>query len=400
MPASIPTLANDFFAESIQIRRHLHQFPELAFEEYQTAAFVQDVLAPLGLPAQTNVAKTGLVFTLEGAHAGPVLALRSDMDALPIVEQNTFAFASQHAGVMHACGHDAHLASLLIAAKILHAKRDELHGTIRFVFLPSEERIHGGAKVMMEEGVLEANAFSGKTERIIGQHVAPDLPTGTIGVRGGMYMASADEIYITIHGQGGHAAAPHKLQADAVLAASHVVVALQSLISRNRPPDAPSVLSFGRLIADGATNIIPESVRLEGTLRAMDETWRFRAHELIRRVVHHTAEAYGATATVDVRVGYPCLYNDPAMTAFVREQALAYVGQKNTIDLDLWFAAEDFAWYLQEIPGTFYRLGTGSKAADSEWGLHHPRFTIDEEALRVGPGFMAQLALAYGQNPV
>lgn len=397
--SKIKALADAHFPETVRMRRHLHQYPELAFEEYETARFVYEQLADLrDLHIQTEVAKTGLVVTLEGAQAGPVVALRADMDALPILEQNTFPFASRHAGKMHACGHDGHTSCLITVAKMLHELRSDLRGTVRFLFQPSEERIPGGAKVMLAEGALAANPRSAAPAHIFGQHVAPDLPTGTIGVRGGMYMASSEELFFTIRGQGGHGAAPHKLTADPVLVASHIVVALQSVISRNRPPDSPSVLSIGRIEAAGATNIIPEVVHMEGTFRAMDETWRFQAHDLIRRVAENTAAAFGATCEVEVRIGYPCLYNDPAMAQFVRAAAVDFVGATNTIDLDLWFAAEDFAFYLQETPGVFYRLGTGNPAADSEWGLHHPRFTIDEEALRTGTGFMAHLAMAYGQR--
>jgi hippurate hydrolase len=393
----IKTLADTHFADAVRIRRQLHAHPELAFEEYQTAQLVKETLEPLGIPLQTGIAKTGLVAVIEGKHAGPTFCLRADMDALPIVEENAFDFASQNKGKMHACGHDGHTASLLTTAKILHALRDDLHGTARLIFQPSEERIPGGAKIMIEEGVLDADAH-GKPQHIFGQHVAPELPVGTIGVRGGMYMASTEEIYLTIHGQGGHGAAPHKLAADPVLVAAHVIIALQSVISRNCPPDVPSVLTFGKVVAEGATNVIPNVVRIEGTFRAMNEEWRFRAHDLIRRVAENTALAFGATCEANVLVGYPYLYNDPQMSTFVREQAVSYVGEANTIDIDLWFAAEDFAWYLQQIPGVFYRLGTGSDSADSWHGLHTPRFTLDEESLRIGSGFMAHLALMYGLN--
>lgn len=391
-------LADQFFEETVQNRRYLHAHPELAFEEYETAAFIQAKLTGMQVTIEPNVAKTGILVTLIGKHSGPTLALRADMDALPILEQNQLPFASTHTGKMHACGHDAHTASLITTIKILHALQDHLHGTVRFLFQPSEEKLPGGAKVMIEEGALQNRATGSAPQHILGQHVAPELPTGTIGVRSGMYMASTEEIYLTVRGQGGHGAAPHLLEADPVLVASHIVVALQSVISRNCPPDSPSVLSFGRFIADGATNVIPESVRIEGTLRAMDEKWRFRAHDLIRRVAIHTAEAFGATCEIDVVLGYPCLYNDPATTDFVRNAAHSYVGPEKTIDLDRWFAAEDFAFYLQKLPGVFYRLGTGNPACESTYGLHHPRFTIDEEALRTGSGFMSYLALSYGQT--
>jgi hippurate hydrolase len=293
---------------------------------------------------------------------------------------------------MHACGHDVHTSSLLGCAMILSRLRERLEGTVHFVFQPSEERLPGGARVMIEEGLLDEGFLAPHPVRIYGQHVQPDLPAGKLGVRSGMYMASSDEIYLTVRGQGGHAAAPHRLEADAVLVASHIVVALQSVISRHCPPDVPSILSIGRVIADGATNVIPEQARLEGTFRAMDEAWRFRAHDLIRRVAEHTARAMGAEVDVEVRVGYPELYNDPAETEFVRQMAEKYVGAENVVALEPWFASEDFAWYLKEMPGSFYRLGTAEAGATAIHGLHTPRFVANEEALRVGAGFMACLA--------
>jgi hippurate hydrolase len=391
----IRTLSAELFSEVVRLRRAIHRNPELAFEEYETARLVADVLRPLGLDVRTGVARTGVVATLTGGRPGPTVALRADIDALPIVEANDFDFASQNPGKMHACGHDAHTASLLGAAMILARVRDEVPGTVRFLFQPSEEKIPGGAKTMIEEGALGGDGTPG-TDAVFGQHVRPDLRAGKIGVRGGMFMASADEVYVTVRGEGGHAAAPHELRADAVLTAAHVVVALQSVVSRNCPPDVPSVLSFGRVAAEGATNVLPTSARLEGTFRAMNEGWRFRAHELIRRVAAHTAQAFGAEADVEIITGYPALYNDPDAAAFVREAAVAYAGAENVVDVDLWFAGEDFAYYLREAPGCFYVLGVGNPEAGITHGLHTPRFTVDEDALRLAPGFMAYLAWRRG----
>ncbi len=392
MIEEIKQASDELFGEVVRLRRQIHRRPELAFEEVETARLVAETLAPLGLRVEEGVARTGVVATLEGALPGPTVALRADMDALPIQEQNDFPYASAVPGKMHACGHDAHTASLLGAAAILSRLRDRLPGRVRFLFQPSEELLPGGATVMIAEGALGPRGDLPAPEVIYGQHVQPDLQAGHIGVRSGMYMASADEVYITIHGAGGHAAAPHRLAADGVLAGAHVVVALQSVISRSCPPDAPSVLSFGKIVAEGATNVIPETVRLIGTFRAMDEAWRARAHGLIRRVAEHTAEAYGARAEVEIVVGYPALYNHPEAAAFVRQAACEYVGPARVVDLDLWFASEDFAWYLQSLPGAFYRIGTGAPGEGAAHALHTPRFTIDEEALRTAPGFMAYLA--------
>ena len=382
MLQSIKTAAEQVFPEVVRLRRAIHRNPELAYEEQETARLVRDVLAPLGLAVQSGVAGTGVVATLAGARPGPVVMLRADMDALPIAEQTGLAFASQNPGKMHACGHDMHTSSLLGTAMILSGLRNRVPGTVRFIFQPSEERLPSGAAGMIREGVLlprPAAAFA--------QHAYPSLSAGTIGIRSGLFMASADEIRISIEGKGGHAAEPHKLPCDVVLAACHTVVALQSIISRRCPPDIPSVLSFGKMKAGGATNIMPGAVALEGTLRAMQEDWRFCAHEYIRHVAALTARTYGAEATVEITTGPPAVYNDPASATLLQEAALEYVGKGRTIEADLWFGGEDFAYFLQEVPGAFYQLGVGCPHS-----LHTPGFTIEEEALRTAPGFMAFLA--------
>jgi hippurate hydrolase len=395
----IKAAAGDIFPEVVRLRRMIHRNPELAFEENETARLVRQTLTPLGLDVRTGVARTGIVATLTGDLPGPTRMLRADMDALPILEENDFDFASQNAGKMHACGHDAHTSSLLGTAMILSRLKADLRGTVRFVFQPSEEKIPGGARAMIEAGALAEDAAGPAPTSAFGQHVMPDLPAGTIGIRSGMFMASADELTIVVRGQGGHAAAPHRLRADAVYVAAQVIVALQSIISRNCPPDVPSVLSFGRVTADGAFNVIPDTVRLDGTLRAMDEAWRRRALELVQRVATQTAQAFGAEAEVDINHGYPALYNHPDTTAFVRRCAEDYVGADHVVDADLWFAAEDFAYYLREVPGTFYLLGVRNEAQGITHGLHTPRFTIDEEALRLAPGFMAYLAWSFPTTP-
>lgn len=398
MLQDIQRLSNEIFPEVVRLRRAIHQHPELAFEEVETSRLVRKVLDGLDLEIHPAVAQTGIVATLRGGTEGPAVLLRADMDALPIHEQTGLPFASAVPGKMHACGHDAHTSSLLGTAMILSRLRERVPGTVHFVFQPSEERLPGGAKAMIDEGLLTDRFTSPPPASIFGQHVQPDLPAGKIGLRGGMYMASADELYITIRGEGGHAAGPHRLQSDAIVAAAHVIVALQTVVSRNSPPDVPSVLSIGKVTAAGATNIIPVEARLEGTFRAMDEAWRFRAHELIRRVVTHTAQSLGAEAEVEVVVGYPALFNHPQETALVEKAAREYVGPENVVELDLWFASEDFAWYLQQLPGSFYRVGTGNPESGIVHGLHTPQFTIDEEALRLAPGFMAHLAVTRLQN--
>lgn len=398
MLREIQVLSEEIFPEVVQLRRTIHANPELAFEEYETARLVVETLRPLGLDIQTGIARTGVMATLCGAESGPTVLLRADMDALPIQEENAFEFRSRHPGKMHACGHDAHTASLLGTAMILARLRDRLRGQVRLIFQPSEEKLPGGAQAMIHKGVLDPSGGVPAPSVVFAQHVQPDLPVGAIGVRSGMYMASADELYITVRAEGGHAAAPHRLAADGVLVAAHLIVALQSVVSRNAPPNIPTVLSIGRVLAEGATNVLPTTVRMEGTFRAMDEDWRREAHALIRRIAEQTARAFGAEADVEIVVGYPALYNHEAPTALVREAACAYVGPDRVVELEPWFASEDFAYFLQKRPGCFYRIGTGNPAKGIVHGLHTPRFTIDEEALRIAPGFMAYLTWRYLQS--
>jgi hippurate hydrolase len=410
MKSTIQSLADDWFSDIVRWRRTIHRRPELAREEHETAAFVADRLREFGLEVYTGIYGTGVVGILHGGQPGPTSLLRADIDALPIHEATGRDFASEREGKMHACGHDAHTACLLGAAAILSEVQEDVCGSVRFCFQPSEEVIPGGAKFMIEEGVLSdmpgafgdgassggAVAVDTDVDYVFGQHVRPDLPAGTIGIRPGPFMASADEIHVTVRGEGGHAAAPHELSTDVTYVASQIVVGLQSVVSRNAPPGVPSILTIGRLIADGATNVIPETAILAGTFRAMDEAWRFKAHDRIRRVITQTAQAYGAEAEVDVKVGYPALINDEAAAHRVRDLAHEYAGESRTMDLDPWYAGEDFAYFLQERPGAFFTLGVGNTERGITSGLHTPTFDIDEEALRTGAGFMAYLGSGAG----
>ena len=391
---AIKATTDEVYPDVVDLRRTLHRHPELSGEEHETARRVAERLGKLDLEVHTGLPSTigtGVVATLDGGRPGPTLLLRGDLDALPIQEETGLDFASEQDGVMHACGHDVHTSALLGAAMILSRHREAVHGQVRFCFQPHEERLPGGAKAMIEEGLLDAANGTPAPEVAFGQHVKPGLPAGTIGVRSGWAMASADEVYVTVRGEGGHAASPHELASDAPYVASQIVVALQSVISRHGPPGVPSVLTIGRLVADGATNVIPATARMEGTFRAMDEDWRFRAHDLIRRVATRTAEAHGAVADVEMKGGYPALYNHEAPTALVRTAATEYVGADRTVEVDRWYAGEDFAYVLRECPGTFYQLGAGT-----DQGLHTSTFAPDEETLRVGTGFLAYLAWRYG----
>lgn len=390
----ISILSDAVFPETVRLRRAIHERPELAFQEKETSKLVAQTLREIGGWTVTEgVAKTGVVATLGGTENGRIVALRADMDALPITEDTGLPFASQNKGVMHACGHDAHTAMLLGAARILSELNGDLPGGVRLLFQPSEEKSPGGASVMIKEGALAPMNDQGAVDCIVGQHVIPELPVGTLGFRPGPFMAAADEIYLTIRGEGGHAAWSHRLKADAVLAQAHILTALQAVASRNAPPDSPTVLSFGKVTAAGATNIIPEEARIEGTLRTTDDDWRFRAHELIKRTTTKTAEALGATCKVEIAVGYPALSNDATLTSTLQEAAREFIGAERTLDLPQWFGAEDFAFYTEEIPGCFYALGVGNEEKGITHGLHTPKMTIDEEAMRVGAGMMAHAAL-------
>ncbi len=393
----IQHLADTYAPYIIELRRFFHQHPEPSFQEIKTSQRIREVLDERGIPYRFPVAQTGIVAAIQGKKPGPTRALRADMDALPIQEATGLPFASKVPGWMHACGHDAHTAMLLGVAMILQDIQEELHGTVRLLFQPAEEQLPGGALAMIREGALEADASLGPAPRaIFGQHVYPDIPTGYIGVRPGPYMAAIDDIHLTIEGQGGHAGRPHELGGDTVVATAHVILALQSVISRYRPPLVPAVLSFGRIEAPGATNVIPPRVKVEGSFRTLDASWRKEAHEHIREVAMHAAASQGVTCHVHIEEGYPVLYNDPELTAMVRKEAHAYVGPERVVELDPVLGSEDFACYLQHIPGVFYRLGIRNEARGIVHGLHTPRFMVDEDALPVGTGFMAYLAYRYG----
>lgn len=386
----IKTLAKAYKEEIIQTRRHLHTHPELSFQEFKTAVFVKERLVEIGITQIESKADTGWSALIEGRNPQKqVLALRADMDALPIIEANDVPYKSQTPGVMHACGHDAHTASLLGAAKILYELKNEFEGTIKLIFQPGEEVAPGGASLMIRDRVLENPRPAG----IIGQHVMPFIPVGKVGFRPGIYMASADELYITVKGKGGHAAMPEML-IDPVLIAAYLIVALQQVVSRAASPKIPSVLSFGRVEALGATNVIPNEVKIQGTFRTLDEPWRAKAHQKMLQIAHGIVEGMGAELNFEIRKGYPFLKNDPEMTARAKEAAQEYLGADNVLDLDIWMAAEDFAYYSQEVDGCFYRLGTRNEEKGIISGVHTPTFDIDEDALEIGAGLMAWLAVS------
>lgn len=386
----IKKLAGKYSPDIVADRRHLHQNPELSFEEFETCRYVTEKLKELkNIEVQTGVATTGVVGLIKGKNPGKkTIALRADMDALPIVEANDVSYKSAKEGVMHACGHDVHTSSLLGTARILNDLKDDFEGTVKLIFQPGEEKIPGGASLMIKEGVLKNPAPS----NILGQHVAPAIPSGKIGFRPGMYMASADEIYVTVKGKGGHAAMPDKL-IDPILIASHIIIALQQIISRNCDPKTPAVLSFGKITAMGATNVIPDEVKIEGTFRTLNEEWRKEAKLRMKKMAEGIAEAMGATCEFTILNGYPYLRNNPELTLRMKDSAIEYMGQENVVDLDIWMAAEDFAYYTQEVDACFYRLGVRNESKGITSGVHTPTFNIDEDALEIGAGLMAWLAV-------
>jgi len=391
----IADLAQLNFEHTVEIRRYIHQHPELSFQEFKTSEFVQSKLREWNIPFRSGFVKTGIVADIEGkkplAHGKrkKVIALRADMDALPINEDNVVEYKSVHQGVMHACGHDVHTASLLGVAKLLKSIEYEFSGIIRLIFQPGEELLPGGAKLLLEEGALADN----EPELILAQHVFPELEAGKIGFRSGMYMASTDEIYITINGKGGHGAMPNQL-IDTVLITSHIIVALQQIVSRRAPVIIPTVLSFGKVEANGATNIIPDKVSISGTFRTMDEEWRKNAHILIKNMAESIATGMGASCDVDIRVGYPFLINHEATTEKAKALTVEYLGAENVIQLGLRMTGEDFAYYAQKYPVTFYRLGVGI-AGQKMSNLHSSTFNIDEKALQTSVGTMAWLAVSF-----
>lgn len=383
---SIQDLAKRYANEFISIRHHLHANPELSYKEFETSAFVQQKLSEWGIPFEVK-ATTGVVGLVKGKNPGKrVVALRADMDALPISEENDVDYRSKNAGVMHACGHDVHTTCLLGAAKILHELKDAWEGTVKLIFQPGEEKNPGGASLLIAEGVLE----DPKPEKIFALHVHPGLEVGKLSFRNGMVMASADELYISIKSKGGHAAAP-QFTADTILIASHLVVSLQQIVSRNNSPFNPSVLSITSFQGGHTTNVIPSEVKLMGTFRAMDEAWRFKAHELIKKQTIELVTAMGAEADIHIDIGYPFVLNDEALGNAARKKAEEYMGAANVEETELRMGAEDFAYYSHKIPACFFRLGAGNKAKGITSGVHTPTFNIDERAIETGMGMMAWL---------
>jgi hippurate hydrolase len=380
----IKSLAKKYAPEFIEVRHHLHAHPELSYQEFETSKFVQQKLKEFNIPFEIK-ATTGIVGVIKGKNpASRVIALRADMDALPIAEKNEVSYKSKNEGVMHACGHDVHTTCLLGASRILSETTNDWEGTVKLFFQPGEERNPGGASLLIKDGALE----NPKPECIFALHVNPQLEVGNLSFREGIAMASADEIYITVKSKGGHAAAPH-LTTDTILVASHLVVSLQQIISRNNNPFSPSVLSITSFQGGFTTNVIPTEVKLMGTFRAMNEEWRFKAHELIKKQTKELVASMGAEADVHIDVGYPCVYNNEELYIKARKIAEDFMGEKNVSETEMRMGAEDFGYYSQKIPGCFFRLGTANKEKGITAGVHTPVFNIDESAIETGIGIMA-----------
>ncbi len=382
----IKSLAQQYSNEFIQVRHHLHANPELSYKEFETSKFIQSKLREFGISFDVK-ATTGVVAIIKGRNPeSRVIALRADMDALPIQEENNVEYKSKNNGVMHACGHDVHTTILLGAAKILNELKTDWEGTLKLIFQPGEEKNPGGASLMIKDGVLE----NPKPQGIIALHVHPELQLGKLSFRKGRVMASADEIYITIKGKGGHAAAPH-LTTDTILMASHLVVALQQIISRNKNPLSPSVLTISSFQGGHTTNVIPSEVKLMGTFRAMDEQWRYKAHELIKKISTELVHSMGGEIDLLIDVGYPTVDNDDALTDTAWKLADEFMGKENVLETEMRMGAEDFGYYTQIIPGCFYRLGVRNEDKGIIHGVHTPKFNIDETAIETGIVMMAWL---------
>lgn len=389
MKEKIKELAKAYLKDVIQVRRHLHAHPELSFKEYETSRYIQNFLKEEGIPFKAGYVETGIVAHIEGKNPSKrVIALRADIDALPIQEENEASYCSQNNGVMHACGHDVHTSSVLGTAKILNQLKDQFEGTIKIIFQPGEEVLPGGASLMIKEGALK----NPDAELIIGQHVFPEMDAGKVGFRKGMYMASCDEIYVTVKGKGGHAAMPQNI-IDPILIASHMVVALQQVVSRHNSPLVPSVLSFGRIEGLGVTNVVPDIVKMEGTFRTMDEEWRAKAHEVMHKMATNIAEGMGGSVDFDIQKGYPFLVNEENTTLKSWSLADEFLGKENVEELTLRMTSEDFAFYSQVMPSCFYRLGVRNANKGITSRLHTSSFDVDESALETGMGLMAYIAL-------
>ncbi|MFI5164458.1 MAG: M20 family metallopeptidase [Bacteroidia bacterium] len=391
----IKELSEQFLPEIIQVRRHLHAHPELSFEEYNTSKFIASKLKEFGIPFKDGIVKTGIVALIEGKNpSSKTIALRADIDALGITEANDVEYRSKNIGMMHACGHDVHTSSLLGTAKILSQLKNEFSGTIKLIFQPGEEKAPGGASLMIKEGVLESRILGTTPSAIFAQHVFPNLEAGKVGFRSGKYMASTDEIYLTVKGKGGHAAMKGTY-VNPLLIAAEILIALETKFAITSPEGGiPTVLAFGKIIGNGATNVIPDVVKLEGTFRTMDEAWRKEAHNILKEIASSKAKSMGGDCEVNITTGYPALINNEQTTTRAKKYAEDFLGKENVTELPLRMTGEDFSFFAEKIPACFYRLGTGNRSKGIISEVHTPTFNIDESALKTGMGLMAWIAVS------
>ncbi len=394
----IKQLAHHYFTEVVSVRRHLHQYPELSFEEYKTSEYVCSVLDKHGISYTKGIVKTGIIAIIKGRNPDlKTILLRADLDALPIDEKNEVEYKSKHKGKMHACGHDVHTASVLGTAIILNDLKEKFEGMVKIMFQPGEEVLPGGASLMIKEGVLQ----NPEVNFAIAQHVFPSMEVGKVGFREGMYMASTDELHVTITGKGGHAAMAAEYN-NPLIVAAHIITEIEKEfpfiidsegVARNTQNNIPTVIAFGKIEGKGATNVIPETVYLAGTFRTMDESWRKEVKEKIRVIVQTISSKYNATAEINIMDGYPFLINNAEVTQQCKQAAIEYLGNENVESLPLRMTAEDFAYITQRVPSCFYRLGTGNKAKGIISGVHTSTFDIDEKALEISAGLMAWMTL-------
>ena len=381
--------AEEYFDEVVSIRRHIHQHPELSKQEKNTMDFISGKLSEYSIPFTDNVGGYGIVGIIEGRdQQGLCIALRDDMDALPINETNEVGYKSVNPGVMHACGHDVHIACLLGAAKILNSLRNEFRGKVKLFFQPSEESYPGGAIQMINDGAVK----NPKPDFVIAQHVFPFLSAGQVGFRPGMFMASTDEFFITVKGKGGHGAMP-QTAIDPILIASHIVIALQQIVSRNANPLVSTVVTVGKITGEGRTNVIPETVRLEGTIRTFDEAWRSKVHETLQRIANGTAEAMGGSCDITIDRGYPFLFNNEELTTRLTSMATEYLGENNVKPMEQKMGAEDFAYFANEVPGCLFGLGIADPSVGTGPNLHTAGFHVDESSIQTGMAMLAWMAM-------
>lgn len=373
---SIQKLTNEYHPKNVAIRRYLHQNPELSFQEHQTAKRIEEELTSLGIPVFTGVGGTGVIGLIEGGKPGKTIGIRAELDALPVNETTGVDFASSIPGVMHACGHDIHMANLTGAARVLNDLKADLQGIVLLVYQPGEELLPGGALRIIESEVFRNH----KPQVMIGLHILPELSMGKVGFHSGPYMASGDEIYINVKGKGGHAALPHTYN-NPIPIASQLIVALQQGVHPNLESDTPSILAFGRFIASGATNVIPDEVKIEGTFRTMDEHWRLQAHQKIKRIVKDVAEGNGASCEVEIRKGYPSVVNNPEYTDLLVQLSSELIGEHNVIDLPVRMTTDDFAYYSQQIPSVYFRVGVKNEGEEPK-SLHSGNLLVNDNVLK------------------